>query len=371
MRRWSVGTALQDIDTPCLMVNLDALDRNIERMSKLVSGAKARLRPHAKSHKTPYIAHRQLALGASGICCAKLGEAEAMVAGGINDILVTSPVVGAAKISRLAALARQAKVCVVIDSPTMLETMNEATQAFGSELGIVIEIDVGQGRCGARTPEQALALAQEVSRHRNLNLFGLQGYQGILQQVRNYEERVKFVRNALEILQQSAEALKKGGIEVLVMTGGGSGSSQIDVDLGGLTELQAGSYIFMDTNYAAVQWNGKGDKIPFEPALHVLSSVVSKPTNDLAVIDAGWKSLSSDAGLPAVVEPIAEEFSFGGDEHGKIRLNSTGRSIRPGDKVTMRPSHCDTTVNLYDEIVGIRNGLVECVLQLTARGRSD
>lgn len=371
MRIWPVGTALKDVDTPCLTVDLDALDRNIDRMSTLLKDAKAKLRPHAKSHKTPYIAHRQLAAGARGICCAKLGEAEAMIAGGIDDVLVTSPVVGAKKIARLAALARQAKVSVVIDSPAMLQLMNEAMGLFGSELGIIIEIDVGQGRCGVRTPAQARALAEELRRHRHLNLIGLQGYQGILQQVRIYKERAVFAKSALEVLRQSAEALEKGGFEARVLTGGGSGSSPIDIELGGLTELQAGSYVFMDTNYAAVEWNGQGEMIPFEPSLQVISSIVSKPTNDLAVIDAGWKSLSSDAGLPVVIEPIAEEFSFGGDEHGKIRLNSNGRSLRPGDKVTIRPSHCDTTVNLYDELIGTRNGFVESVWDITARGRSD
>lgn len=371
MRSCPAGTALADVDTPCLTVDLDALDRNIERMAKLVSGTKARLRPHGKSHKTPYIAHRQLAAGAHGLCCAKLGEAEAMVAAGIPDVLITSPVVSAAKIARLAALAHSAKISTVVDSPETLALMNDAMEAFDAKIGILIEVDVGQGRCGMRSPDQALSLAKQIVRHRRLSLEGLQGYQGILQQVRNYGERTGLAEKALGLLQQSADTLRKNGIDIDVLTGGGTGSSRIDLELGGLTELQAGSYIFMDTNYAAIQWSLDGDGVPFEPSLHVVSSVVSKPTADLAVIDAGWKSLSSDAGIPVVMDPIAEEFSFGGDEHGKIRLNSNGRSIRPGDKVTVRPSHCDTTVNLYDDLVGIRNGKVESVWRMTGRGRSD
>lgn len=370
-RVWPVGTRLQDLDTPCLTVDLDALDRNIERMAKLVRPARAKLRPHSKSHKTPYIAHRQLAAGARGVCCAKLGEAEAMIAGGISDVLITSPVVGKGKIARLAALARQATVNVVIDSPAMLDLMDESLEFFGSRLGMVVEVDVGQNRCGVRSIEEGVALAMEIAKRRHMALEGMQGYQGVLQQVRSYDERKALAQSALEILQRTAEAVRRAGLEVPVLTGGGSGSSQIDIDLGGLTELQAGSYVFMDTNYAHVQWNSSGDRIPFEPSLHVISSVVSKPTRDLAIIDAGWKCLSSDAGLPLVLGSFAEEFSFGGDEHGKIRLNGDGHSIRPGDRVTIRPSHCDTNVNLYDELIGLRNGIVESVWAITARGRSD
>jgi D-serine deaminase-like pyridoxal phosphate-dependent protein len=354
-----------------LTVDLDALDRNIERMAMLVQSTGANLRPHSKSHKTPYIAHRQLVAGARGVCCAKLGEAEAMVAGGIGNVLITSPVVGQGKIARLAALARQAKVSVVVDSPDMLSQMDESLHSFGSRLGMVIEVDVGQNRCGVRNIEDAVTLAREIAKFRHLTLEGMQGYQGVLQQVRNYDERRTLAERALEILQRTAESVRKAGFEIAVLTGGGSGSSQIDIDLGGLTELQAGSYVFMDTNYIQVQWNSSRERIPFEPSLHVISSVVSKPTRDLAVVDAGWKCLSSDAGIPVVLDPFAEEYAFGGDEHGKIRLNEDGHTIRPGDRVTIRPSHCDTTVNLYNELIGLRNGMVESVWEITARGRSD
>lgn len=370
-KSWPVGTLVQDLDTPCLVVDLATLERNIEAMAKIVRGTKARLRPHSKSHKTPYIAHRQIAAGACGVCCAKLGEAEVMIEGGIPDVLITSPVVGPGKIVRLAALSRQAKVSVVADSPVMFQAMNDALGSVGGQVGIFIEVDIGQGRCGVRNSDQAVALAKDIGRYQNLKLEGIQGYQGLLQQLKSYDERMGFAKKALAILQSTADAVSKTGIEIKTLTGGGSGSSQIDIDLGGYTELQAGSYVFMDTKYLGVEWNSRGEKIPFESSLYVLSSVVSKPTQDLAVIDAGWKSLSSDSGPPAIIEPIAEEFLFGGDEHGKIRLNADGRSIRPGDKVKVRPSHCDTTVNLYDELIGVRNGAVESVWRMTGRGRSD
>jgi len=358
---------IADLDTPVLLVDRAALARNIARMQQMAAQAGIAYRPHAKAHKSPVIAEMQLAAGAVGQCCAKLGEAEVMVAGGVRDILITTPVVGRGKLSRLMNLVNEARVAVVTDSSANVGDLARAAQTAGRPIDVLIEVDVGQGRCGVRPGAAAGALAAEIADQKWLRFQGLQGYQGALQMVGSAAERRAKVQDALAKLLESAEAVKSRGIPVAVLTGGGTGSSAIDCALHGLTELQPGSYIFMDSKYAAIEWEG-ANRVPFDTALTVLGTVISKPAADHAIVDVGMKAASGDGGPLAPVDPANGTFSFAGDEHGHLRF--TGACpLEIGAQVRFIPSHCDTTVNLYDQYVVVEGDDVVDVWDIPARGR--
>ncbi len=370
-----IGRPLQDLPTPALLVDVRLLEANLAAMRACMSSGKAACRPHTKSHKSPLIAAMQIAAGAAGVCCAKLGEAEVMFAGGIRDVHVTTPVVGAAKADRLARLAQQGVVSVVADDADNLRALSRAASDAGSTIDVLIEMDVGQGRCGVSSAGAALKLAEVATDLPGLRLRGLQGYQGRLQSVPDYRQRRGQVLQAQERLREGAEALKKAGITAPVLTGGGTGSLPIDLDLGGLNELQPGSYVFMDSNYRGVEWDAAGSRSPFANALTVLASVVSHPLKDRVVLDVGWKALSSDSGAPVLKENFgdvaaAQAIEFAGDEHSLLG-GDAALVLRLGDRVEIIPSHCDTTVNLYDVFYVLRDGVVEAVWPVAARGRSD
>ena len=361
------GDRKADLDTPALIVDLDILEGNIRRMAGMVAGTRAALRPHVKSHKTIEVAKLQLALGAG---CAKLGEAEALADGGIPDLLVTTPVAGRRKLDRLRRLAASCRLSVVADDADSIAALSEAMDGLGTPLGVIVEVNVGQERCGVEPGPEAARLAALVSRLPGLRFAGLQGYHGKLQSIAEHAVRKREVALALDRLLDSAEAVRQAGIEVPVLTGGGTGSSAIDLELAGLSELQPGSYVYMDTSYSRVVWDAAGSQIPFGNSLSILASVVSRAAADRLVLDVGWKSASSDSGLPQVRYLDDVVFEFAGDEHGKLQ-GSEARSLRPGDKVELLPSHCDTTVNLYDQIVAVRGEHVEAVWPIVARGRSQ
>lgn len=360
---------VEDLDTPVLLVDRGALGRNVARMAALAAEAGLSCRPHAKAHKCPHIARLQIEAGAAGVCCAKLGEAEVMAAAGIGDILVTTPAVGRSKAMRLAAAAQAARIAVVVDDSGNVADLAAAAQTAGRKLDVLVEVDVGQGRCGVPPGPRAAELARLVAGHPWLRFRGLQGYQGALQMQAGLAERRRAVRSALDLLADSAEAVRKAGIEVETLTGGGTGSSAIDAALGGLTEIQPGSYVFMDSNYRAIQWPG-APAPPFESALTVLAGVVSRPAADRAILDAGWKSISGDGGPPSAVDHPEAEFGFAGDEHGALAFPGAA-PLAVGDKVALMPSHCDTTVNLHDRFVVVSGGEVEDVWEVAARGRSQ
>jgi len=369
MSNW-IGRPLQDLPTPALLVDARLLEANLAAMRDCMRAGRAVCRPHTKSHKSPVVAAMQIAAGAAGVCCAKLGEAEVMFAGGIRDVHITTPVVGAAKADRLARLAQQGLVSVVADDADNLHVLSRAASAAGSGIDVLIEMDVGQGRCGVPSAGAALKLAEVVSKLPGLRLRGLQGYHGRLQSVVNYQQRRKEVLLAQDRLRKGADALEKAGIAAPVLTGGGTGSLPIDLELGGLTELQPGSYVFMDSTYRGVQWDAAGSRSPFANALTVLAGVVSHPLKDRAVLDVGWKALSSDSGAPVLKGEPALAIEFAGDEHSLV-TGAAAAALRIGDKVEIVPSHCDTTVNLYDVFYVVRDGVVEAVWPIAARGRSD
>ncbi len=359
---------IEDLDTPVLLIEADALERNIGRMRDLAAETGIAYRPHSKSHKSPIVAQMQLDAGAQGICCAKLGEAEVMAAAGIPDILITSQVVGRSKLQRLVAVAQQSRVSVVVDDADNISDLAAVAQTAGIRLDILVEVDVGQGRCGVPPGAEAARLARLIGDTKWLRFKGLQGYQGLIQMTASITEREAATRTALDRLIETADEVRAAGIDIEVLTGGGTGTSIIDVAFAGLSELQPGSYVFMDSRYGGIEWAG-GAQTPFENSLSILGTVISRPASDRCIVDVGYKAASSDGGPLKALGFDNAVFSFAGDEHGQLQFPASANQPSIGDKVTFWPSHCDTTVNLYDQYVVAREGAVEAVWEISARGR--
>ena len=364
-----VGMALEEVDTPALLVDLDAFEANLEQMAQEVAAAGVRLRPHAKMHKCAVIGLKQMALGAVGLCCQKVSEAEAMVMGGVPDVLVSNQIVGAPKLKRLAALAREARIGVCVDDADNTDAVSEAAVDFGAELDVLIEIDVGMGRCGVEPDAPALALARHIDRAPNLSFAGLQAYHGRAQHIREFGERRATIEAAAEAAAHAKALIEGDGIECKTITGAGTGTYRFEAASGVYDELQAGSYAFMDGDYARNQDESGGPFQDYRHALFVYATVMSCPTTERAVCDAGLKASSVDCGLPTVVEADLEaEYLGASDEHGLLGLQPSNRPPRIGDKIRLIPGHCDPTVNMYDWYVGVRGGRVEAVWPIAARG---
>jgi len=362
----AIGMPLAEVDTPCLILELDAFERNLARLPESLRGKSIRLRPHAKSHKCPEIALRQIALGAVGVCCQKVSEAEALVAGGVNDVLIANEVVGAPKLRHLAALARQATVKVCVDDPGNVRDLDAAMRAAGITLDVLIEIDVGAHRCGVVPGEPAVALARQIAACRNLRFAGLQAYQGAAQHVRKVTDRREAIARAVGQVQTTTRMLAAAGMPCDTVTGAGTGSYMFEAASRVYHELQAGSYIFMDADYARNEWTESG--IPqFEHSLFVWTTVMSSAAAGRAVVDAGLKASSVDSGMPRLADYSDVEYVKASDEHGVLQLKGATR-FKVGDKLKLIPGHCDPTVNLYDWYVCVRNGRVEALWPITARG---
>ena len=363
-----IGMALEEVDTPALLIDLDAFERNLQHLADAVAGSSVRLRPHAKTHKCAVIGRRQMALGAVGVCCQKVGEAEAMVYGGVTDVLVSNQVVGASKLQRLAALAQQAHIYVCADDAGNVDDLNEVATAYKIELPVLVEIDVGAQRCGVEPGDAALALAQHIDQAAALRFAGLQAYQGRAQHLRSFEERRQAIGQAVEQVQHTANLLSQHGLECELVSGAGSGTYSFEAGSGVYNELQAGSYVFMDVDYAK---NLAADGTPwreFEHSLFVYATVMSRPNREWAVVDTGLKALSVDSGLPLLPDLPQAEYVGASDEHGKVMLNDPDSPVRLGDKLRLIPGHCDPTVNLYDWYVGVRDNRVEALWPIAARG---
>jgi D-serine deaminase-like pyridoxal phosphate-dependent protein len=357
---------LSDVDTPSLILDLDAFERNLDRMDASLAGKKIRLRPHAKSHKCPEIALRQLKRGAVGVCCQKVSEAEAMVDGGVPDVLIANEVVGAEKLRHLAALAKRARVAVCADDAGNVAALDEAARAAGVKLDVVVEVNVGANRCGVEPGEPAVALVQAIARSKSLRFAGLQAYQGAAQHLRKVEERRAAIEAACARVKKTTDLLGKAGVACEKVTGAGTGTYLFEAVSGVYHELQAGSYIFMDVDYAKNDWTESG--IPrFEHSLFVWTTVMSYPVADRAVVDAGLKASSVDSGMPRVADIAGVEYQKASDEHGVLKVDANAR-LAVGDKLKLIPGHCDPTVNLYDQYVCVRGGKVEALWPITARG---
>lgn len=362
------GMREDEVDTPALLIDLDAFEANLDTMAALLAPTGVKLRAHAKTHKSPVIAHLQMARGAVGQCVQKVGEAEALAWGGVPDILVSNEVVGPAKLSRLAALARIARVAVCADDAAQVRAIEAAAAEADMRLSVLVEIDVGAGRCGVAPGSDAVALAKAIAASRHLSFGGLQAYQGSAQHRRTPEERQGLIAAAVDGTRRTVEQLRQQGLDCPIVGGGGTGTFALEAGSGIYTEVQAGSYVFMDADYAR-NLDAAGEPVgTFRHALFVLSSVMSAPRAGIAVLDAGLKALAVDSGLPLVWQRPDLRYVGASDEHGKLTVEPGAAGPRLGEKLRLIPGHCDPTVDRYDWYVGIRRGRVECLWPIAARG---
>ena len=359
------GDRFDAIETPALVLDLDAFEANLRAMAQATARPGLRLRPHAKSHKCPDIARAQLALGAVGICCQKTDEALAFAAAGIGDILVTNEVIEPSKLARLAEAAKRARIGILADAPLGIERAQHAAAHVGATFDVYVEVDVGAHRCGA-TPVAAVDLAMLVAERGSLRFAGLHCYHGPAQHFRSPADRAAAIASACDIATRTREAIRARGIDCPIVTGAGTGTFVLERDSHAYDELQPGSYVFMDADYSR---NVRGERDPaFVQALFVLASVTSVPAKDRAICDAGLKSFAFDSGPPVVHDVRGWRYAKASDEHGILEVAADGAPARHGDRVRLVPGHCDPTVNLYDWIVGIRGSRVECVWPIAARG---
>lgn len=362
---------LWDLPTPALVVDQDGLEDNLDKMAAFYRDKSARLRPHAKTHKCPVLARMQLERGAHGICCAKVSEAELMIDAGIDNVLITSPVVTADKIARVIALAQKSSsVAIVVDQAQNVRDYDEAAKAAGVTLQVVVALNV-MNRTGIDMGEPAMELVKAVHSASALRFGGLQAYAGHLQHVSGWEYRRQAAHNVMRRAVEFKRSVEQAGFDVPVLTGGGTGTYNIDSEVDGMDEMQVGSYLFMDVNYRNI--GGKQGAVfdDFRPSLLVLATAISQPAPGRITIDAGYKSFAADHETPQLRDVDGVSYSWGGDEHGILQFNNPSRRIEVGDKVLLIASHCDPTVNLYDHYYPYRNEMVSELWPIAARGRSQ
>ena len=372
------GQGTDAIDTPALVIDLDAMDRNIQRMVDFSAKHQIQWRPHAKMHKSAELARLLISAGATGCCVQKTSEAEALAAGGVNDIYISNEVIAPAKLARVAALAqtlatRGGWLTLAVDSALGIERLDQALEHSNARVRVLVEIDVGQGRCGVAPGEAAVALVRDIKGRPRLQFGGLHAYHGGAQHLRSAHERRQAITSAVQAVNRTCEALQHAGFQIPLITGAGTGTLVLEAASGVYGELQAGSFLFMDADYAL---NERDPAQPqFEHALFVKTQVISA-RHSHAVCDAGHKSHAVDSGMPRVhtppgVEPLV--FSNGGDEHGLLTTVRPAAALPAvGQTLWLIPGHCDPTVNLHDHLIGVRGGLehgvVERIISVDARG---
>jgi len=364
-----LGDRLEDVGTPALIVDLDAFERNIDRMRAFCAAHGVRHRAHAKTHKSADIALIQMTRGgACGVCCQKVSEAEALVAGGVRDVLVSNQVIDRAKIDRLAALAGRARVLVCVDDAGNVDDLSAAARRHGSTLECLVEIDVGAGRCGVAAGAPAVALAKRIAASPGLKFSGLQAYHGGAQHLREHAKRRAAIAAATGQVETTLALLKGEGLDCPIVGGAGTGTYPFEGTSGVYNELQAGSYVFMDADYQRDLDEHGHPVTDFENALFIWTQVMSHVRPDRAVCDAGLKVQSVDSGLPVVFGRNDVAYVKATDEHGVI--DDPHGVLRLGDKLKLVPGHCDPTCNVHDWYVGVRAGCVEVLWRVTARGMS-
>jgi D-serine deaminase-like pyridoxal phosphate-dependent protein len=364
----AIGQREDEVDTPALILDLDAFEYNLARMTQILRGTGVRLRPHAKAHKSPVIAQLQIARGAAGQCVQKVGEAEALVWGGVRDVLVSNEVVGASKLARFAALSRLASPAICADSEAHVLALESAAIDASARLAVYVEIDVGGERCGIEPGERAALLARRIAQSSHLTFAGLQAYHGTAQHRRRPEDRAAAIDGAAQSVRRTLDALSALGIQCPAVTGGGTGTFEYEIASGVYTEIQAGSYCFMDADYAR-NLDAAGNPVStFRQALFVLSTVMSASRPGIAVLDAGHKAVTIDSGLPLIWKRPELVYADASDEHGTLAYAADARAPQLGEKVRLVPGHCDPTVDRYDWYVGVRNGRVESLWPISARG---
>jgi D-serine deaminase-like pyridoxal phosphate-dependent protein len=361
----ALGRPVAELPTPAPVVDIDLLQGNIDRMAAFFRDRPARLRPHAKTHRAPAIARLQVAAGAPGVTCAKVGMAEAMVAGGIDDVYVANQVVARQAIERLCRLAQRARVTVAVDDAGNVAELSKAAQAHGVTLNVVVEVDAGMGRCGVQPGQPALTLALAVTRSLGLRFVGLHAYEGHVVQHQDYAVRKAETECMLARTMETRDLLERHGVAVAVVTGGGTGTYDISGVYPGVTEHQSGSYVYMDPGYRS--------KVPaFDLAFSVLCTVVSRPSPQKVITDGGLQVLARDSGTPAVAGHPELAYRSLSEEHGNFTVSEGGTTdLRIGDVVAVHPGHCCSAANLHDRVYAARQGVVEAVWLATARGRSE
>ncbi|MEJ0066684.1 MAG: DSD1 family PLP-dependent enzyme [Caulobacteraceae bacterium] len=362
----------RSLNTPALVLDIEALDRNIAAMASFAAANGLKLRPHAKTHKSVDIARRQIAAGALGVCCAKLGEAEVLAEGGIEGMLITSPIVGEPAVERLIALAARSPTLMhSCDHPDAVAAIGVAAKAAGVTVTLLVDLDPGLHRTGVADAEAAVALARQIDAHPALKFGGLQFYCGAEQHIEAYADRRAAIVGRTAKLTETIEALKAAGLAPPIVTGGGTGSHAIDAELGAFTELQVGSYVFMDRQYNDCALRDDVP-LPFETSLMIDARVISASHPMLVTIDAGLKAFATEAGPPPILAGAAEgsAYRFMGDEQGAI---VPPRGVAPpklGERLTLAAPHCDPTVNLYEAFHVVRGDTLEAIWPVSARGRS-
>ena len=367
-----VGMDEADIQTPCLVLDLDALERNIIKMGQFVKDKNMRHRVHGKMHKSVDVALLQEKLGGScGVCCQKVSEAEAFVRGGIKDVLVSNQVRDPAKIDRLARLPKLgARAICCVDDLANIADLSAAAVKHGTQIECLVEIDCGAGRCGVQSTEDVVAIATAIDAAEGLKFAGLQAYQGAMQHLDDYQERKAKIEIAVAMVAEAVAALKSVGLECDIVGGGGTGSYYFEGESGVYNELQCGSYAFMDADYGRIldRDGNRIDQGEWQNALFLLTSVMSHAKADKAICDAGLKAQSVDSGLPVIFGRTDVEYVKCSDEHGVIA--DPDGVLKVGDKLKLVPGHCDPTCNVHDWYVGVRNGKVEALWPITARGKA-
>ncbi len=363
-----IGGSKWDLDTPALLIDLDKMQHNIQTMAAFLrekTDNRVKLRPHAKTHKTPQIAKLQLEAGAIGITCQKLGEAEVMADAGIRDLLISNQIVGAVKLRRLVELARRADIMVCVDDPENVAELAQAATEGGVTLRVLIEVNHGMNRCGVEPGQPSLDLARRVADAPGLRFMGIQAYEGHSVMTPEYGARKTTTESALQLAVETKELIEASGLPAPILSGGGSGTFDITGVYPGVTELQAGSYVTMDAQYR--------DKVglPFECALTVLTTILSRPRPGVAVGDSGLKVLGSEFGPPLIVGWPQAHVRALSEEHTNITVEEPLPDLRRGTKIELVPSHGCTTFNLHDRVYVVQNDRVVDVWPVAARGRSQ
>jgi 3-hydroxy-D-aspartate aldolase len=366
------GMSEDDIQTPCLVLDLDALERNIKKMGDYAAAHGMRHRVHGKMHKSVDVAKLQETLGgACGVCCQKVSEAEVFARGGLRDVLVSNQVRHPAKIDRLARIPTYgARAICCVDDVTNVADLSEAAVRHGTQIECLVEIDCGAGRCGVTTTPAVVEIATAIDAAEGLKFAGIQAYQGAMQHLDSYEERREKIGIAVAMVKDAVDTLRTKGLECDIVGGGGTGSYHFESTSGVYNELQCGSYAFMDADYGRIlDKDGKRiDQGEWENAMFILTSVMSHAKADKAIVDAGLKVQSVDSGLPVIYGRDDVEYVKCSDEHGVVM--DTAGVLKINDKLKLVPGHCDPTANVHDWYVGVRNGKVECVWPISARGHA-
>jgi D-serine deaminase-like pyridoxal phosphate-dependent protein len=357
------GTPVEDLDTPALIVDLDRAEANISKMQAFVRAHGVSLRPHVKNHRSPYWARKQIAAGAIGVCVAKVGEAEVMADGGIGDIFIANEIVTPSKIARLMGVASRARVSVAVDTEQNLEDLSAAAGRQGVEVGVLVDVNIRLNRCGVEPGAAAVALAHKASDMAGLRFDGLMGYEGHIARAGSDPGARREAIAALSKLLFTVKAVEDVGLPVRTVSSGGTSTYAVTGAFERVTEIQAGSYIFMDGAYL-------DEMDDFQPAMTVLSTVISRPSPERAILDCGLKSISVTSGQPRIVGTPGAEFLRLNAEHGHVKLSGEAQELQVGDKVQLLPMHGETTINIHDEYFCIRRGLLEAVVPVAARGMS-